>query len=118
MLTENRSVKQEPGGRRRWFEDDELELIVWYRDSGEIEGFQLCYDHSGRREALTWRPGAGLARSRVDGGDDSPLKNETPILTPNGRKPWSQASALFRSRSATLEAPLRELILGRLENGQ
>jgi hypothetical protein len=115
MLTENRSVKQEPGGQRRWFED---ELIVWYRASGEIEGFQLCYDQSGCREALTWRPGAGLARSRIDGGDHSPLKNETPVLTADGRKPWAQVPALFRARSATLEPPLRDLVLSRLEGGK
>lgn len=118
MLTENRSVKQEPGGRRRWFEDDELELIVWYRLSGEIEGFQLCYDQAGAREALTWREGVGLAHSRVDGGDATPLKNETPILQPKGGKPRTRLAALFRTRSGAVEASVRDLVLNRLEGAK
>ncbi len=117
MLTENRNVKQEPGARRRWFEDDDLELIVWYRPAGELEGFQLCYDEPDGAHALTWRQGAGFARNRVDGGDATPLKNETPVLTPDRKTPAKDVTALFRARSATIEVPLRELILRRLEAG-
>jgi hypothetical protein len=117
VLTENRAVKQEQGGRRRWFEDDGLELIVWYRAPGEMEGFQLCYDQSDGMHALTWRQGAGFAHHRVDPGDTSPLKNETPVLAPHGRARCAEATALFRARSAGLEAPLRELILKELEAG-
>jgi len=43
MLTEFRQVKQEPGGRRRWFESDGLELIVWYGAESEIAGIQLFF---------------------------------------------------------------------------
>ena len=42
MLTENRTVKQERAGRRRWFEDDELELIVWYQAAGESSVKKAC----------------------------------------------------------------------------
>ena len=56
MLRENRNVRQEPGHRRRWFEDDGLELIVWLDGADEVEGFQLC--RAGR--ALTWRRDVGF----------------------------------------------------------
>ena len=110
VLTENRNVRQEPGRRRRWFEDDELDLIVWLDAKGAVEGFQLCH----HEHALTWRLGAGFAHGRVDEGDDSPLKNLTPIITPDGAVPWAEMTEQFQARSGTLDARLRELILARL----
>ena len=115
MLTEFRQVKQEPGGRRRWFESDGLELIVWYGADGGIAGFQLCYDSSAVAEhALTWRPGAGFAHHFVDTGDDQPERNETPVLLPDGAVPWKNLTTLFTARSPTLDAELRDFILHRL----
>jgi len=115
VLKEYQNVRQEPGRRRRWFEGEELELIVWETPVGGVEGFQLCYvarDGGGR--ALTWRPGAGFAHTRVDEGDASPLKNETPVLMPDGAVPWTELTALFSKAGAALETPLRELVLARL----
>ena len=110
MLAENRQVRQEPDHRRRWFEQDGLELIVWLDGQDGVEGFQLC--RAGH--ALTWRRAAGFAYSRVDEGDETPLKNLTPILVPNGAVPWAELTDVFRTSSATLDSPLRELILARL----
>ena len=110
MLTENRHVRQEPGHRRRWFEDDGLELIVWLDAQDGVEGFQLC--HSG--QALTWRRGQGFTHARVDEGDETPLKNLAPVLVPNGAVPWAGVTEKFRACSGTLEARLRGLILERL----
>ena len=120
VLAENRSVKQERAGRRRWFEDDEIELIVWYRPAGEIEGFQICYGRPDDGQALTWRLGTGFALDRIDAGDATPLKNETPILAPDGAIPWAEITALFLDRSVGLEAPLRDLVLKKLadKNGR
>ena len=115
MLTEFRQVKQEPGGRRRWFESDGLELIVWYESDGEISGFQLCYGSGEKAEhALTWRRGTGFAHHVVDSGDEDPERNETPVLLPDGAVPWQNVTALFAARSGTLEAELRALVLQRL----
>ena len=111
MFREIPKVRQEPGRHRRWFEDDLLNLIVWLDPKGGVEGFQLCRGS----HALTWRGGAGFSQGRVDEGDESPLKNLTPIVVPDATVPWDEMTAEFRARSATLEAPLRELILGRLQ---
>ncbi len=115
VLREYQNVRQEPGRRRRWFEGEELELIVWETTAGGIEGFQLCYvarDGAGR--ALTWRAGEGFVHARVDEGDTSPFKNETPVLRPDGAVPWAELAALFRNAGAALDTPLRELVLARL----
>jgi hypothetical protein len=115
MLTEFRQVKQEPGGRRRWFESDGFELIVWYGAGGGIAGFQLCYGSGTAAEhALTWRQGTGFAHHFVDAGDDQPQRTETPVLLPDGAVPWEHLTALFAARSHTLDAGLRELVLQRL----
>ncbi len=116
VLREYQNVRQEPGRRRRWLEGEELELIVWETPAGAIEGFQLCYvarDGGGR--ALTWRADEGFFHASIDEGDSSPLKNQTPVLNPDGAVPWAELTALFRSAGAKVEAPLRELVLARLE---
>ena len=115
VLKEIRSVKQERGaGRRRWFESDGLELVVWQNSVGSCEGFQLCYDLGRGERALTWRPGTGFAHSAVDAGDETPLKNEAPILVPDGAVPWAEIGKLFGERGAGLDAELRKLVGARL----
>jgi hypothetical protein len=113
VLTEYKQVKQEPGaGRRRWFEDDGLELIVWYGAGGQVEGFQLCYLGADRWErALTWQAGRGFRHARVDTGDSRPDKNLTPVLVKDGAVPWGQVQRQFAERSAELEPAVRELVL-------
>jgi hypothetical protein len=111
MLREHVNVRQEPGQRRRWFEDDHMDLIVWLEADGAVRGFQLCRSS----EALTWRRGAGFEFGRIDEGDDSPLKNQTPVIVPNGNVAWDDMIVQFRSRSAQLEPALRGLVLERLE---
>ena len=115
VLKEIPNVKQEPGaGRRRWFESDGLDLVVWLDAAGTLTGFQLCYDLGRGERALTWRPGTGFAHHEVDEGDKNPLKNETPILLPVGAVPWAGLTKLFESRSASLEPALRERVQSRL----
>lgn len=114
MLHEIKNVKQEPGaGRRRWFESEGLELVVWL-DRDRVTGFQLVYDLGHGEHALTWRQGSGFAHSAVDTGDDSPLVNRTPILEPDEHVPWSEIAHLFDERSATVEPELRQLIHDKL----
>ncbi len=111
MLHEIQNVKQEPGaGRRRWFESEDLEVVVWLDAADHVTGFQLCYDFGRGEHALTWREGAGFAHSVVDTGDATPLKNETPVLQPEDRVPWPDIARLFDRESATLEPGLRQLI--------
>jgi hypothetical protein len=117
VLREFVYVKQERhGGRRRWFESDGLELVVWQDAAGALEGFQLCYDLGRGEHALTWRPGAGFVHSAVDSGDnfEGAAVKQTPILVPDGAVPWRELAARFAERSGTIEAQLRELVSTRL----
>jgi hypothetical protein len=114
MLREFKDVRQVPGSRRRWFEAPDLELVVWYDHAGIQTGFQLIYWPNDGERALTWRNGAGFYHSRVDTGDDSPFKNQTPILQADGVVPWPHLEELFRQRAESLDAELRLHILERL----
>src|SRR5688572_10146166 len=101
MLTELKGVMQEkePGTRRRWFQDDRMDLIVWYTQ-GQPEGFQICYPGPDRRErALTWRHEQGFSHSMVDSGDTRPDKNLTPILVKDGAVPWAEVEREFAVRA-------------------
>jgi hypothetical protein len=117
VLVEYQNVRQVPGsGRRRWFEGEHSELVVWYRpDAQTVEGFQILYRLQGHERALTWREGEGFDHSQVDSGSASPFKNLTPILLPNGAIPWAQVRADFATDSAALEPELRDFVRQRLE---
>lgn len=114
MLGELTNVPQQAGisGRRRWFADEELDLIVWYSASApdEISGFQLCYDLMGRERAFTWRKDDGLMHTAVDSGEDSPLHNRSPILVASPRAPVERVIAEFKARSTKLETEIVELV--------
>ena len=115
MLHEIKNVRQERGaGRRRWFESDGFDVVVWLNRGGHVTGFQFCYDLGDGDHALTWRKGSGFAHSSIDTGDDSPLANRSPVLQPDGEVPWTGIERLFRERSATMEPALRQLIHDRL----
>ncbi len=116
MLAEFKQVKQETGGgRRRWFEDEAMELIVWYRGEETLDGFQLCYPGEDRRErALTWRLGRGFSHAVVDAGDTRPDKNLTPVLMPDGAVPWAKLAAEFALRAAGIEPTLRDFVIERM----
>lgn len=109
-------MKQERSGRRRWFEAEDVELIVWLERGhpNDVTGFQLCYNIGTSDYALTWRKGAGFAHNAVDTGDATPLRNETPILVPDGRVPWSEVIRRFTKNSDSLEPWLRQLVSDKL----
>lgn len=116
VLREIRNVKQERGpGRRRWFEAEAFELVVWFDGQGEkVSGFQVGYDFGQGERALTWREGEGFAHSIVDTGDADPLRNETPVLRPEPNVPWAEIVRAFEACSGGLERELRELVQGKL----
>jgi hypothetical protein len=115
-LHEITNVKQERGpGRRRWFESEDLELVVWLDAHDVVTGFQICYDFGQGGHALTWRRQSGFAHTGIDAGDESPFFNRTPVLrTPQTDPPWAELIRTFEARSVGLEPALRSLVLGRL----
>ncbi len=111
MLREFVHVRQEGGrGRRRWFESDQLELIVWLDGADAVEGYQICYDLGRGEHALTWRPRVGFAHNAVDTGEGEAIGKMTPILVPDGKVPWGELTERFSRMGGSLEPELRELV--------
>ena len=85
MLREIGDVRQVPGEpRRRWFSDEEFDLIVWFDPEAQIIGFQLCYDKETEQKALTWLKHEGYRHSRIDDGDNPGKMKASPVLEANG----------------------------------
>lgn len=100
---------------RRWFTDEHLDLIVWTEPGGgSIAGFQLCYDKGRQERALTWIKNRGYAHERVDDGEDTPSKNSTPILLPDGACPIGELADIFSRKSTAIDPSIRSFIMQKL----
>lgn len=100
-ILELRQIPNEP--RRRWFRSDDLDLIVWFDESGVPTGFQLCYDRTRAERALTWRAGFGFLHTGVDDGEQAGLwYKEAPILVGDGELDANGLSDHFLAASAGL----------------
>ncbi len=114
-VQECRQVRGEPC--RRWFDSDQMDLIVWCNDAGAPIGFQLCYDVGRKEHALTWRPGFGYTHNAVDDGDDvqGGIQKRTPVLVPNGAVNFDRLRALFTNVKATLPTEIASFVSEHLE---
>ena len=117
MLAEIQNARQIPNeGTRRWFRDEELDLIVWYDDSSEIAGFQLCYDKHVRERALTWRKSGSYQHHAIDPGEVAGHNKMTPILVADGVFDKDRISKLFTDKSVKIEADLSQFVLEKLNH--
>ncbi len=113
MLAEIKDARQIEGeGFRRWFRDQECDLIVWYTDdrATEIEGFQFCYDIPDHEHALTWRKKNGYQHHSVDDGELPHNAKMSPVLVQDGVIDVDRVHDLFRSVAANLDPELVNLV--------
>lgn len=104
---------QEP--RRRWFSDEYFDLVVWQSAGDGIVGFQLCYDKTRTERAVRWTRTRGYGHFRVDAGEDTPVKNMTPVLISAGDLAKEQVLARFSEASRSLDPVIRDFVLERLQ---
>ena len=115
-LTEFLNVLQRPGEpRRRWFQSEQEDLIVWYEPDGSIHGFQLCYDRKGLERALTWIEGKGFSHLKVDDGEVEPLTaKRTPILITGGLFDPEGMLERFSSVAGALPEDIAQLVADKI----
>ncbi|MDA8245095.1 MAG: hypothetical protein M0025_13365 [Elusimicrobia bacterium] len=121
MLKEIRNLMQAKGEpRRRWFDDEYFDLIVWLEPDGSFFGFQLCYDRERKPRALTWTKKYGYKHTGIDTGEHVwGTSKEAPVLVDDGLfdapsvgKRFAEAAAGIPSDiSAFVSAKLREFRL-------
>ena len=114
MLKEMSLGQQSEQPRRRWFTDEDFDLIVWVSEQGAPEGFQLCYDRKGHEHALTWTADAGFKHDRIDDGEENPTRNRSPILVSDGAFPAAHVLARFEIASAEVESQVRQFVAQKL----
>lgn len=113
-LREFSRVRQEPGGHRRLFCDDEFDLYAWYdAPGGNLLGFQLVYFEGDNQKAFTWTEAEGYQHNEVDGWDSSRF-NKTPFLVPDGVFAPAALLARLEPRLADVDPAVRALVLNRL----
>ena len=108
MLTEIEKTRQIPGeGIRRWFRDEELDLIVWYGEDGSMEGFQLCYDKLKHERALTWRKPGSYQHHAIDAGEPATGGPKmSPVLVADGVVNTKRIEKVFSERSESVPGDL------------
>lgn len=116
MLQRIRGVRQDEASRERhWFQDDYFDLFVWTEPSGAVVSFQLCYDRSRHERVLAWNWTEGLTHRRVDDGEQTPVKNRSPIMATDARGSIDGVAAEFDRRGMELDARMRDFILQKIE---
>jgi uncharacterized protein RhaS with RHS repeats len=116
MLREIAGVRQDQAElRRRWFQDDYLDLFVWVDRSGQMTAFQLAYDRTGDEHLLEWEHSRGyLHRRVVDDRGTSRGIGGSPLLAIGQRFPKYRVMMQFDARSAMLEEGLRNPVRQRI----
>ncbi len=118
MLREIKNATQHKGEpRRRWFDDEYFDLIVWHNDDGSFYGFQLCYDQRRKPRALTWTAAHGYRHTGVDDGEGGgAMAKEAPVLVADGLFDAPAVSELFEAASAGLPREIKDFVLGRIRD--
>lgn len=113
MLAEIKDARQIMGeGFRRWFRDQDHDLIVWYEDESQqrMEGFQFCYNTRDLEHALTWTRSHGYQHHRVDEGDRPQAARMSPILVQDGVFDADYVCSVFKSVARDLDFGLVEIV--------
>ena len=118
MLIEISNVKQIEGEpKRRWFNDDFFDLVVWLDDEERLVGFQLAYGKPLGERALTWRMGSGYRHDGVDDGESKPGKmKSTPILVDDGIFNSEEVAALFKRESCGIDRDIAGFVYEKLKS--
>lgn len=58
-----------------------------------------------------WKRNQGYSQFRVDTGEQTPTKNQSPVLLADGKFPKARVMAEFTSAAAELEPKLRDAII-------
>jgi hypothetical protein len=116
MLREIRNTRQVPSEHpRRWFTDEDMDLVVWLGDDDSIVGFQLAYDQIRSEHALTWKYQSGFQHDSVDNGEGRPGKYKaTPILIPDGEFSAPVIAERFKERATDIDEVVSGFVYAKL----
>jgi hypothetical protein len=102
--------------RRRWFNDESMDLYVWYDADRTMIGFQVCFDRLSKEDAFTWLASGYTSVAQVDQGEDLPFSNMTPILVATKSANINELREQFRRRSKGIDPLVARHVGEILEN--
>lgn len=100
---------------RRWFESEEVDLVVWTNTSKQITSFQLCYRTGFNEKVLTWKLTSGFSHEAVDTGESRHMHHKsTPILIPDGEFAPIRVVNMFAQISQDIDNEIATFVLEKL----
>ena len=117
-LTPIKDVRQIPGEPfRQWYSSRECDLIVWYKDSLEVKGFQFCYRQGHQECALTWMDDRGYSHHKVDNGEVYyGTHKQTPILVGEDNIRKTIVRQIFNKENQNVRPTVVRLVNDKLDN--
>ena len=119
MLREHDDVEQDgSGNRRRWFESEPMDLIVWTAPDGALPSFQLCL-RDAEEWAVVWRREWRTLRPFwVDTGEQRPFSHKaSPVLVPAAPRQTEGLAESFSAEASALEPALAIAVMDALRGG-
>ncbi|MBP7766498.1 MAG: hypothetical protein KA113_15030 [Syntrophaceae bacterium] len=112
MLRELNHIKQHKGEpKRKWYESEYFDLIVWFSESHRIIRFQLCYDKNKNEKALTWKVPHEYSHNRVDDGEHGTgAYKSSPVLKADGHFNKDEIAERFIKESGELKKEIIEFV--------
>lgn len=108
-------VKGEP--RRRWFDDEYFDLIIWFEPGEEVFGFQLCYDRGRKPRALTWTRQHGYKHTGIDDGENSfGAAKASPVLIEDGLFDTGSVAKRFEAAAKDLPPEIAAFVLKKVKD--
>ncbi|MFP6702251.1 MAG: hypothetical protein VB861_10930, partial [Planctomycetaceae bacterium] len=78
-----------------------------------VSGFQLGYNVNGQEQAITWL-GGEFSHRIVDTRDDSPLTNDSSVLSDATQDPVGELIERFKASSRNIDPVVRNVVIARL----
>ena len=117
MLYEIKGVKSygnEP--KRRWFFDHDIDLTVWFDETNDIVGFQICYDKPKNPHAFTWGEKTGYQHHEIDDGErfDTLARKGIPVLMLDGLFDKEKIATLFQQKSKDIDPKISSFVYDKI----
>jgi len=117
MLYEIKRIDQkDPGLKRRWFYDEQMDLLVWFDEEEKIAGFQLSYDKLTNPHTLTWFKNKGyrhnildIERNKIGRRKGIPI-----LLLPNGLFEKDKVAEDFKKNSTDIDNQVSKFVYNKI----
>ena len=98
----------------RWFRSEHADLYVWPEEDNIVEAvgaFEYCYRKLDREYRLSWNSRNGIRHARVEDGESSPLRNDSPLIVPGNPPDLAMAARHFREEGLGMDPRIYRFIL-------